>query len=203
GTTGTAVVDGFEPVRRAYGVEMVAIYVAPLLASVDAPSLGNSLVKDPRWALVSLDAQHVLFLRSDGPNAALARRAAIEPSPLLPADAPPAAWMVPYVDRLRHEDPLPACSLRLGGRTCQYLGFLNEAIELFTQSLQLDPAQPAIWNQLGKAHADRAGLRMRGTPRLPGDRLAAARDFDAARQAFQKAADLGSPQAAENLRRLP
>ena len=107
------------------------------------------------------------------------------------------------VEQVRAADPVPGNALWLAGSTCQYLGWHNEAIELFTQSLQLDPAQPAIWNQLGKAHADRAGLRMRGTPRLPGDRLAAARDFDAARQAFQKAADLGSPQAAENLRRLP
>lgn len=198
-----AVADGFEPVVKAYGVETVLIHAASLLTGSDAPSLGNSLVRDPRWNVVCLDAQFILFLRADGANAPLARRLALEPSPVLPANAPPAPWLAEYAARLRRLDPLPAHSLRLAGRTCQYLGFLNEAVELFTQSLQLDPAQPMAWNQLGKAHADRANLRLRGAPGLAGDTLAAAKDFAAARSAFQKAADLGSAQAAENLRRLP
>ena len=143
----------FGPVAESYGCKVVVLQM-----DRTSIALGRELVADPNWSLVYLGALHVVFLRADGENAALAGRFAITPRTL---DVPA------YIERLRRMDPVGSYSIYLGGFTLAHLGWDAQAIEVIGHVLREygdDPYRHRLWNMMGTCYARRGTLRMLRQP---------------------------------------
>ena len=134
--------------------------------------LAGALSANPDWAVVYLDARHVVFLRADGPNADLARKQAISPATLDVAD---------YLSRLEAVDPVPAYATCLGGLTLYRLGWDDAAVDVFKRTVELQDDYYQAWDLLGLVHLRRGHIRLLG-----GDRRGQA-DLEAALAYFNRA----------------
>lgn len=167
-----------------YSVETVV-----LQAGRGTIPLVRKLSGDERWAVVFAGGMHVIFVRRDGANAALADRAAITPQSL-------------DIDRhaasLEALDPVKAHSLYVGGMTLYRLGWSGRAMEIFRRVLRRDESYHQAWNMLGVCIAER------GNSRLGQEDLAARDDFIEARKCFLRAHQLqpNYAEANENLLRV-
>ena len=164
---------GFSKVERVYDPQIVVLSSSP----------GNQLLlrrlwEDKGWALVFLDAAHVIFLRADGPNAELVRRFRITPEAL---DAKA------YVERLAELDPVPAYSVYLGGLTLVHLGegWYDQAIEVIRAARDLDDSYARAWDMLGFCHAVRGDRRLKER-----DRKRGGEDLLEAKKCFERALEL-------------
>lgn len=170
--------------------QIVALQVNPPLDPRYRP-LHRRLLDDPNWALVCLDAAHVVFLRADGENAALARRAAITPQSLS-VDLPG------FVAGLRRLDPAGGHAVYLGAYTLSNLGWYTQAVDVFREVLDEDPYPHRVWTQIGWCLARRGTRRMLAQPRD----FRGINDWREARRCFRQALRLrpGYRQAEVNLR---
>lgn len=180
--------------RRPFGsAEKVGDYrIVVLRMDRTSIPLGRRLAEDPSWALVHLGALHAVFLRSDGPNAELARRGRLAPE-TLDVDA--------YVRRLRGLDPVGSYSTYLGAFTLAHLGWSTPAIEVIDDVVRRYPDDPylhRVWNMRGTCLTDRANARIRAG--LGG----VLDDLQKARDCFLRAMKLRPDYAParENLRRV-
>ena len=140
----------FEKAAGDYGVEVVVVFVRDTTGP-----LVTALADDPAWTLVHLDAAYVVFLNTNGPNAELARQAAITPQSL-------ARDLPGYKARLRAMDRVAAYPTYLGGLTLYHLGWRwdDAAIDVFREARDLDPGYHAAWDMLGAALAERGQRRL-------------------------------------------
>jgi len=154
----------FAALAAEYDVQAVAL-------RVDSASgrLARHLVDSPDWSLVELDACHAVFLRADGPNAALARQGITEAS--LDVGA--------LISRLAGQDPRPASSLNVGGVALLQLGMYGAAIDVLQAAVDNDPEYHEAWNSLGHALANRGNQRLAAwdLPRARDDLRRARRSF--------------------------
>jgi len=140
--------------------------------------LARSLVRDVRWALVHLDALHVVFVRADGANAELARRCRITPETL---DVPA------LQASLARMDPVGGYAAYLGAFTLSHLGWDIQAVQVIDDVLARWPRGPhrhRMWNMKGTCLARRGTLRMLRKPR---PNFAGKQDWHEARNCFLQA----------------
>lgn len=137
----------FGPVRRQFGVEVVALRINRATAEPTGREhvpLALQLSANPDWTLVHLDALHAIWLRADGPNATLAAAEAIDPARL---DA------AAFIRQLKQLDPSPASACYRGGRSLSLLGLNPQAIEVLAEAVRLRPNFPEAWYEMGICHA--------------------------------------------------
>jgi hypothetical protein len=145
----------FEEARRKYGVEIVAFFVSPF------PALARELAGDANWRLSYLDPMYAVYLRADGPNAELAKRLAITPANF---DANG------LIRQARDWDPVPSSAMHMAGCTLYFLGWYDQAIDLFRASLEEDPRHFRSWEMRGLCHARRGQERLLEWARLQNER---------------------------------
>lgn len=148
------VARGVIPFREAaekYGLEVAAVRVGRFTAEPDPQQWSRvplvlELSVDPNWALVYIDALHVVFLRKDGLNRAMAQKNEITPDTL---------DLSAYIQRLMEMDPVPVFALCQGGSTLSYLGgnWNALAIQVLRQAIRIDPDYAKAWYWLGICHA--------------------------------------------------
>ncbi|MHC4295141.1 MAG: tetratricopeptide repeat protein, partial [Planctomycetota bacterium] len=124
----------FDPVAEYYSIEYVVLEVntttSPLIQL-----LGN----DPKWALVHLDAKHVVFQDSSTLNSSRDVKTITKSN----------FDVKQHIDKCRSLDPIEAHSLYVGGLTLFYLGWEDEAAELFKASVESEPSYHEVWNWRG------------------------------------------------------
>jgi hypothetical protein len=120
------------------------------LSAASSGPLMVALARDVDWMPVSISGSHVLFLRSRGPNAALARAHGLSPMTFSVED---------YIASLRTSDPVPAAALLCGGKTLQLLTWDTHAIAVFRAAVDVE-ASAAGWFELGHAYAVRSRRRL-------------------------------------------
>ena len=175
----------FEQEATKYNIQVVAVRASkatsPLMKRLGS---GNS------WSPVFIDAMSVVFLRKDGPNAALAAQTAITPESLdLPA----------LLSRFASQDPRPEYSTYLGALTLLRMGWTAAAIET-VQTLTKNPVytdDADAWNLLGMIAALQANRRLAANKEYYEARM----DLQAAEEAFKHLLILQRdyPRAQENL----
>ena len=142
------------------------------------------LVDRPNWAVVHVDARHVIFLRTDGRYAALAREYAItETSVLRHVDE--------RIERLASQDPAGWHALYVGGTTMIRLGWYRPAERVLAAAIQHKDDFAEAWNQRGYC------LVQIGTQK----RFAGKADLEAGRDCFRRALAIQPhyPEAQRNL----
>ncbi|MBS0658962.1 MAG: hypothetical protein JSR82_12045 [Verrucomicrobia bacterium] len=107
-------------------------------------NLRQLLARDPRWALVAFDDHGELFVRVDGPNAAVARADAI---PFVEPDRgtlsnPKAAW--PGLARALERSPRSMRALLLGAVAARVAGHPDRARALLAEAEARDPDDPRL-----------------------------------------------------------
>jgi hypothetical protein len=163
--------------KRAFGSAEDAGGYSIVVLRMDRTSipLGRALERDGEWALVYLDAFHVVFVRADGANAELARSSRITPRTL---------DLAAYKARLRQMDPVPSYSTYLGAFTLAHLGWDTQAVEVMDEVIACWPDDPylhRVWNMKGTCLARRGTLRML---RKPDPDMRGKLDWAAARNCF-------------------
>ncbi len=134
----------YQEIFDRYDVQIVAVPADTTSGHPMRPGLKpllQQLQEDPNWTLVYVDAYFVLFLRSQGPNAELARRERIDPATF---DANR------HAERVARMDPFAAHALYIGGVTLDRLGMVLPAEVLYRRCLARDPDYTAAWNMLGQ-----------------------------------------------------
>lgn len=172
----------FDREAAKYGIQVVAVRAGKTNAA-----LMKRLGAGDAWAPVSIDAMNVVFVRKDGPNAALAARAAVTPESLdLPA----------LLAKFASQDPRPEYSTYLGALTLARLGWTDTAIEAATRAKEINPDYSDAWNLLGMMYALRANSRL-ATNKYYEARI----DLQSAQDAFKRVLDIqkDDPQAQQNL----
>ncbi len=170
--------------RSDHRAALDALEVATVVLRVDRTSipLARRLAADPAWALVHLDALHVVFLRAEGPGAALARRHAITPETLDVAG---------LRRRLAAADPRSSYATYLGAFTLAQIGWDSPAVAVTDEFIRRYPDDPLlhrVWTMRGTCLARRGTLRML---RKPPD-LRGREDWHEARNSFLRALKLDS-----------
>jgi hypothetical protein len=171
--------EPFAPAAQRYDVQVV------VLRSDAAHGLINGLLADPRWALVCADGLALVFLRTDGPNADLARKAALTETTFDVAG---------YIRAVERDDPAPADSLFGGGTRFYLMGWREVAMRLLQRCLEHEPRHGKALNSLGRAHAERGLGKLQWMNRTCLDDLQAAKDL------FLRAQRAGDKDAPQNLR---
>ena len=146
----SAYCTGGAPFTRAvadHGIEVVALRLQGY-----GTELARWLDKHPQWTLVHLDGRHVIFVRSAGPNAELARRFAITERSL---------DLAAFKANLRPLDPVPARALGMAGLLLLSLDWDEAAIDVLSDAVQADPNAPLAWGNLGTAYIARGRRRWR------------------------------------------
>ncbi len=161
----------FDLEARKYGVQIVV-----LRAGKGTSPLMKRLGAGDAWSPVFIDSMHVVFLRKDGPNAALAAKSAITPESL---DAP--ARLEPLLAEFAKQDPRPEFSTDLGALTLLRLGWTDPAIQAVRQALKISPDYVDALNLLGMMSALRANMRLEAKQYYD-----ARTDLQAAADAFTK-----------------
>ena len=157
----------FTDAEKVFAPQIVAVRVD----RTSAP-LARALAKNPRWALVHLDAMHAVFLRADGANAALAALLAITPETL---------DLAAYKAAATATDPVAPYATCMGGMTLYRLGWDAPAIDVLSRTVELDADYYQAWDLLGLA------LARRGTRRLARRDHRGRKDWLRALECFQKA----------------
>jgi len=138
----------FSAVVEKYGISTVATRVDRTTAP-----LVRKLADDDGWALVSLDARHVVFRKI----AAASPRAANDAISEQTLD-----WRA-YRAKLRSTDPVAGFALHLGGLTLYHLGWDSAAAETFAAATREEPAYHEAWLMRGVCLARRGTRRMTQT----------------------------------------
>ncbi len=121
--------EKWAPVARKHRVGTVVLRFTAVLPT-DLPTLMKQLSRDPGWVVVQLGVRHVVFLRADGANAALADRAGIAEEDFDVGG---------HVDACRRADPVEAEALYDAGRLLAHLEWYGRAITVWKECLKLDP----------------------------------------------------------------
>jgi len=150
------------------------VSVVELRAGRATGRLVRYLAESPDWALVHIDARHVVFERRTD-----AVKGSAEPA-ITEAGFDAAA----FVARIATLDAVPAAAIHLGGLTLYHLGWDSAAIEVFAAAVQRAPGYYEAWNMRGLCLARRGTRRIRA-----GDHRGRA-DWREARQAFLKALEI-------------
>lgn len=150
--------EEMEKIFSRYGVEVVGLR-ADMMSAVPArrglvPLLARLVASDD-WALVHVDALHVIFLHRSGPNAALAIKHRIDRA-TFDAEA--------HADRVQRMDSVPEYALYAGGTTLMRLNMPAAAEVLYRRCLEWNDRYVEAWNMLGLS------LVTQGTPRGPAGR---------------------------------
>jgi hypothetical protein len=188
----------FEEARRRYSLEAAALSVA------GSPAAIRAIRDDANWTLVYLDPMHLIFLRTAGPDADLARRLAIQPESF-DANA--------LMRQARQWDPAPGYTMRLAGLTLYRLGWDGHAIALYKAALAEEPRDHRSWTSLGICHARRGQRRLLEMMRLQENRRysqadealqAGKSDWEEARRCFIESNRLqpDAPGAADDLKNI-
>ena len=156
----------FDQEVQKYGVQIVI-----LRAGKATTPLIKRLAADDAWPVVCIDAMDVVFLRKDGPNAAMAARATITPESL---------DLNGLLDRFASQDPRPEYSTYLGALTLARLGWTDAAIETVHRTLKINSDYVDAWNLLGMISALRANKRLAENKEY----YEARQDLEAAQEAF-------------------
>jgi hypothetical protein len=117
------------PVAREHDVGTVVLRFTAVLPG-NVPTLMKQLSLDGGWVVVQLGVRHVVFLRDDGANAALADRAGIAEEDFDVGG---------YVDACRRADPVEAEALCDAARLLFHLEWFGHAIAVWKECLKLDP----------------------------------------------------------------
>lgn len=128
----------YRPVFDKFNVQTVVLRV-----DRSTRELARRLVVDPAWAVVDIDATHIAFLRADGPNAALARRAAITPATM---DVPA------FIRKLESAAPGDNFPVYLGASLLSELRWDDRAVEVIDHAVQRWPRAPHVerlWDMKG------------------------------------------------------
>ncbi len=163
-------VEQFSEFLDGQGVEVIV-----LRAETPRHVLAGTLVQDPAWTLVYVDARYVVFLRTEGVNADLAAGQAITRNRIDTAG---------MIRRLESQDPVSWYARYFGGVTLLHLGFPEAAVEAIGPTMDHQGGHPPALTQYGKALAIRGTVRLYdGDPGGEGDLRRAREQFVAALQA--------------------
>jgi len=173
-------------VVRKYDVSVVVVRL-----EVGSPALPMLFAGDP-WALVHLQGVYAVFIRTDGPDEALARQAQLTPD----------AWDTrAVVDRAMAAESWPVRSLAFTVTGLVHLGWHDEVIDLAREITHIDPKDPAAMFRLGELLTQRALRRhAAGDPRWREDAEEARRILQ--RRAARRA-DPPTRRLLEQLHQLP
>jgi tetratricopeptide (TPR) repeat protein len=119
-----------------------------------------------------LGVLHAIFLRNDGPNAALAKRYALWPATFSTEDFIASAGKV---------DPISAYPLQLAAVSLQRLGWYAKSIEVFREVVAQEPDYYEAWFEMGASYA--LGAQEKRQQGLTGQ---AYEDFRQAKTCFQQ-----------------
>ena len=105
---------------------------------------------DLDWTLVYLDGAHAIFLRTNGPDAAIARREALTPY----------TWdRQAFLARAMDQEIWPAYAITATGSALIELRWNAQAVEVMDKAVEIDPTYAKAWRNLGLALANRAVAR--------------------------------------------
>ena len=146
--------------RADYRTVFDALDVQVVVLKVDYTSspLARRMLADPNWAPVEIDCTYMTFLRANGPNAALARRARLTPDDL---------DTTAYVDRLRELDPVQSFPVYLGASLLSEIRWNAKAVEVIDLALANWPnAQHVerLWDMKGTCLVDLGWNAFRANP---------------------------------------
>ncbi len=136
-----AVSRGREDYRTAFDV--LGVEIVTLKMDYTSIPLARGMLADANWAMVDIDAVYATFLRANGVNAGLARRARITPE-TLDVDA--------YVRRLSRMDPVSSFPVFLGASLLMEIGWDAQAVPVIDYSLSHWPNAPHVerlWDMKG------------------------------------------------------
>ena len=155
--------------------------------------LVRRLLADAVWAVVDIDATHIVFLRADGANAALARREAITPATLDVAG---------YLRKLEAMAPGDSFPVYLGASLLTELRWNARAVEVIDHALSRWPDAPRterLWDMKGTCLV---ALGRRAFLGRPADVQEGRRLWEQARGCFVKALEINGDYtpAADHLR---
>ncbi len=139
-------IAAFDRAARDYGIEVVVLHSYP----PTRPLMGV-LGKSRHWAVVHIGVSHVVFLRRNGANAALAANCALSQKDF---------DLEGYIDRIAATDPVPAFALHSAGVVLRHVGWGNAAIRLLEKCIQIDPAYWGAIAQLGTAYGLRGNAKL-------------------------------------------
>jgi len=123
----------FDRLVADYGVGTVALRYTSRV-----PPLVGELARSPDWAVVHLGAKDVLFVRRQGPTAALADKCAITERSL---------DVGKLIEALRRSDPVPGFALHSAGSLLYEMGWRRAAIQVFRKCVdEFEPQyHEALW----------------------------------------------------------
>jgi len=157
----------FETVTRKYPIDVVVLRV-----DSTSTALAKSLLADPQWKLVHLDALHAVFLPIESRYPAGNAAASITSQSL---------DVAAHIEKLRGMDPIGAHALHTGGITLFRLEWDSAAVAVFRAVVNDRPDYHEAWNLLGVSLVRRGTQRLRA--RHPGGRG----DLEEARRSFEGA----------------
>jgi len=164
----------FAPAAEALDVSVVVTPPGGLL---------RQLAADRRWVTVCVDGPFAVLVRRDGPDAALARPAALDDREI-----------DELIGRILAADPAPASTMAQTGRLLIDLGRPDAALAVLTAARRAGAASPGVWIETANA------LTRRARDRRPGELQAVRDDLAATGFALGQAARLtGSPQLRDDL----
>jgi len=178
----------YRPVFESLGVQIVTL-------KMDHTSmpLARRMLADANWAVVDLDALYATLLRTNGPNADLARRQRITPE-TLDVDA--------FIRRLSAMDPVGSFPVYLGASMLAEMRWDKQAVAVMDYALANWPNEPHVeraWDMKGTCLAK---LGLEAFLQSPPDVQAGRKQWQDARRCFLKALELrpGYPAATDHLR---
>jgi hypothetical protein len=125
----------------------------------DEEPICPKLAASAAWAVVHLDARHVIFARREGPCAELAKRFGLTQETLL-------ARIDEFIARLKATDVVAAHALLVGGTTLQRLSWYQAGARVLHAATDADDSIPEAWNMRGYCLVRWGTARLaRGDPR--------------------------------------
>ena len=136
--------------RRSFGEAVNAYDISTVALRVDRSTIGlvGKLARDPDWALVHVDAMHVVFRL----KAMLVNEAAGV------AITEESFDVATHTEAIKRIDPVASVALHAGGLTLFRLGWDSSAAQLFAAAVDDDPHNAYAWNMRGVSLA-RLGTR--------------------------------------------
>ncbi len=173
--------------------DRLGVQIVTLKMDYTSMPLARRMLADDNWALVDLDAVYATLLRTNGPNAGLARRQRITPETLDVDD---------FIRRLSAMDPVGSFPVYLGASMLAEIGWDSQAVAVMDYALAHWPGAPhkeRLWNMKGTCLAK---LGWQAFLQSPQDIQARRKYWQDARQCFIKALELrpGYEAAAKNRR---
>lgn len=129
----TQVAAGLRPLGpwvRRYGIGTVVLRYTQIV-----PPLIATLCRDPGWAVVHVGVRTVVFVRAEGPNAALAAEHRITQENLDMGD---------FIDRIAAADPIPATALHSTAVLLNNMGWPRPAEACWRRAIEIDPRYPEV-----------------------------------------------------------